>query len=369
MFFQISDPRRPRGIRHGLTAVLTVVLFAVLAGAKNFREAGDRAADLPALLLDAAGTRRDPVTGLHVPPSGSTIRRVVEGIDADAADRLVCTWIAGRTQLVADGEGEDCGRFGLSLDGKTVRHSGGLSQNVKLFSAMLHHQAVVIAQIRVPDETNEITQVESLLDGVPLAGAVVTGDAAHAQSATAAHLVERDADYVLTVKANQPGLLRAIADRFADPALADHLEFDTSHGRRVYRQIWTAPADGVGFPGAAQVFRIRRDVFDALGQRISKEVVHGITSLHVEQATAEAVAQYVREHWGIENKIHWVRDAVFDEDAQHAYLGSSAHAMAMIRNLAIALIRLAGHHQIKRTLEHIAADRTRILPLLAASHA
>jgi predicted transposase YbfD/YdcC len=196
----------------------------------------------------------------------------------------------------------------------------------------------------------------------------VTGDAAHAQRTTAAYICAREADYVLTVKGNQPDLLRAIANRLATPATADHLEIDTSHGRRVHRQIWSAPADDIDFPGAAQIFRIRRDVFDALGRRIRKEVVHGITSLPTNTTTAEAIARFVRTHWGIENKIHWVRDVVYGEDTQHAYLGSSAQAMACIRNLAIALLRLSGTDEIKRTLQRISRNPTRILPLLAASH-
>jgi hypothetical protein len=131
----------------------------------------------------------------------------------------------------------------------------------------------------------------------------------------------------------------------------------------VHRQIRAAPADGIDFPGAAQIFRIRRDVFDLAGQRLSKEVVHGITSLTVEQATARDLAGWVRTHWGIENKS----DVVFGEDHQHAYLGASAQAMATFRNLALGLLRLAGITEIKRTLERIAAIRTRILPILAAS--
>jgi predicted transposase YbfD/YdcC len=106
-------------------------------------------------------------------------------------------------------------------------------------------------------------------------------------------------------------------------------------------------------------------VFDSGGQRISKEIVHGITSLA--EATAEAIAAWVRQHWGIDNKIHWVRDTVFAEDHQNAYLDAAAHGMSLFRNLAIGLIRLAGQTQIKRTVERIAADRMRILPLLAAS--
>jgi predicted transposase YbfD/YdcC len=377
LFMQVTDPRRPRGVRHHLATVLTVMVLTVLAGARNFREAGDRAADLPPLLLRAAGARRHPGTGAPLAPSGSTLRRVVENIDAGAADLLVCQWIADRirahrhTEADADAGDATAGqRRGIAMDGKVVRNSGAgdPDSNVKLFSAMLHDQAVVIAQMRIPDATNEITQVAPLLDRVDLAGMVVTGDAAHAQRATAAYIRSRDGDYVLTVKANQPSLLDSIAVKLSTSQdRGHHLDIDHGHGRIVHRQIWTTDAEGIDFPGAVQVFRIRRDVFDHTGQRISKEIVHGITSLHLHDATAEAIARWVRQHWGIENRIHWVRDVVFAEDHQHSYLGATAHAMALFRNLAIGLIRLAGHTQIKRTLERIAADRTRILPLLAAS--
>jgi predicted transposase YbfD/YdcC len=221
----------------------------------------------------------------------------------------------------------------------------------------------------VPADTNEITQVPALFDAVDLAGAVVTGDAAHTQHATAAYLVEqKGCDYLFTVKGNQPGLLAEVATALpaATPGSEHHLQIDTGHGRTVARAIWTAPADGVDFPHAQQVFRVRRDVFDATGQRVSKEIVHGVTSMSP-AITADQIAGYVRGHWGIENKSHWVRDVVYAEDHQHAYTGATAQAMAILRNLAIALIRLAGLSQIKRTLQHIAADRMRILPLLTAS--
>lgn len=369
LFTQVKDPRKPRGVRHRLASVLTVMVFAVLAGARNFREAGDRAADLPPLLLEAAGTRRQPRTGQLLPPSADTLRRVTEDIDAHAADLLVCQWIAGRIKPDTPRTDDDpSGRWGLAMDGKVVRHSGAgdPDDNVKLFSAMRHEQAVVIAQLRVPDTTTEVTQVEQLLDPVDLAGAVVTGDAAHTLPGTATYICGRDGDYVLTLKANQPSLLDSVATKLlatTDPR--HHLDIDHSHGRIVHRQIWATDAEGIDFPEAAQVFRIRRDVFDLSGQRISKEIVHGITSLA--EATAEAIARWVRLHWGIENKIHWVRDVVFAEDHQNAYLGAAAHSMALFRNLAIGLIRLAGHTQIKRTVQRLAADRTRILPLLAAS--
>jgi predicted transposase YbfD/YdcC len=355
-------------------------VFAVLAGARNFREAGDRAADLPQELLALAGCRLHPLTGLYLAPSEPTIRRVAHDIDADAADEQVCRWmrehaaVATLARTAGAGEGGDHGLTGVAMDGKTVRNTVAPGDpegsEVKLFSAMLHREAVVISQVRIPDGTNEITQVAALLKGIDLAGVVVTGDAAHAQHATAAHLAsERGGDYALTVKGNQPTLLAQITAALPDaaPGTEHHVETDHSKGRIVRRSIWIAPSAGVDLPGAAQVFRIRRDTFDHTGNRLSKEVVHGVTSLTAEQAAPEMIARFIRRHWGIENKTHWVRDVVYREDHQHAYTGTGVHVMATLRNLALGLLRLAGITQITRTLERIAADRTRILPLIAAA--
>jgi predicted transposase YbfD/YdcC len=362
---KVADPRKRRGIRHQIATVLAVTVLAVLAGAKNYREAGDRAEDLPQELLVLLRARRSVLSGRRVAPSADTIRRVVESVDAEAADGLVCQWLADRAMALAGADG--CEGFdGVAIDGKAVRNSGG----VRLFSAMRHGQAVVISQIRVPDETTETTQVTSLLKGVDLAGAVVTADAAHTQRDTARHLVsDKQADYVLAVKGNQPTLLAQVHAVLppAAPGSEDHVDEERSHGRITRRAIWATVADGVDFPYAAQVFRIRRDVFNLAGQRVHKEIAYGVTSLNTERASARDMGGLVRGQWGIENKIHWVRDVVFAEDHQYAYIGNGAHAMAMLRNLAIGLIRLAGLTEIKRTLEWIAADRMRILPLLAAS--
>lgn len=379
MLGEVADPRHPRGVRHGIGTVLAVTVFAALAGARNFRECGDRAADLPQELLELAGCRQNPVSGRHVAPSEPTIRRIAHDIDADAADERVCAWLRRRAAVPAvtddetgpDADGERL--VAVAMDGKTVRNTaapGDEGGEVKLFSAMLHHEAVVLAQLRVPDDTNEITQVSALLAGIELSQVVVTGDAAHAQHTTAAHLAgERGGAYALTVKGNQPRLLTQIAAAMPRPVpgTEDHSELDTSKGRQVLRRIWAAPASNINFPAAAQIFLIRRDTFDSQGHWLSKETVHGVTSLTPEQASPADIARLTRQHWGIENKIHWVRDAVWREDEQRAYAGTGAQVMATARNLALSLLRLAGITSIKRTLERIAADRTRILPLLTTA--
>ncbi len=378
LFGGIADPRKLRGIRHQIGAVLTVMVLAVLAGARNFREIADRGAELPDDLLTLAGCRVHPATGDHVIPSAATIRRVAHGLDADATDQHVSAWL--RTEALArtiarDAAGEQADTLvAVAMDGKTIRNTiepgGAEGSEIKLFSALTHAEAIVIAQHRIPAGTNEITQVRALLTGVDLRGVVVTGDAAHACQATAAHIAtDRGGHYALTVKGNHPGLLTQVAAVLppAAPGSEHHVAEDRSHGRIVRRAIWVAPADGIDFPGAAQVFRIRRDTFDHLGRRLSKEVVHGVTSLTAEQATPEQIAGLVRNHWRIENKSHWVRDVVYREDHQQAYAGTGAQVMATLRNLALGLLRLAGITQITRTLQRIAADRTRILPIIAAA--
>jgi predicted transposase YbfD/YdcC len=379
----VSDPRDPRGIRHQIGTVLAVMVFAVLSGGGNFREIADRAVDLPPELLAVAGCRRHPVTSGYVVPSEATMRRLAHDIDADATDARVCRWLRERAQTAviarnAGGAG-DVGAGGgmlvaVAIDGKVIRNSiapgGGEGGEIKLFSALRHDEAVVIAQRRIPAGTNEITQVAALLADVDLAGVVVTGDAAHAQHATAAHITaDRGGAYVLTVKGDHPNLLTQILAVLppAAPGTEHDVRTDRGRGRIVRRAIWVAPAGGVEFPGVAQVFRIRRDTFDHLGRRLTKEIVHGVTSLTALLAGPGLLAGMVRSHGGIENKSHWVRDVVFGEDSQHAYAGTGAQVMATLRNLALGLLRLAGITQITRTLQRIAADRTRIYPVIAAA--
>jgi hypothetical protein len=100
---------------------------------------------------------------------------------------------------------------------------------------------------------------------------------------------------------------------------------------------------------------------------LTKEVVHGVTSLDAGQATAGQIAVLIRGHWGIENRGHWVRDVVYRQDDQHAYAGTGAQVMATLRNLVLGLLRLAGMTRINRTLEYIAGERARIFPIMASA--
>ena len=199
MLAQVPDPRRRRGKRYLLVFVLTVAVACTLAGARNFREIGENAADLPQGLLGRLGGRPHPLRQI-IAPSEKRIRTLRQQIDAAKLDEVTGCWLRS---LAGAGRLDGLLRA-IAIDGKWLRGIGD-GQQVKLFAAMLHQEKVVIAQHAIPEDTNEITQVRQLLDSVGLDGAVVTEDAAHAQRETAAYLAgpedERGwgADYFLCV--------------------------------------------------------------------------------------------------------------------------------------------------------------------------
>jgi hypothetical protein len=196
---KLVDPRKARGKRHPLVAILGVSLCAVLSGARSFQAIADYAGDLPWEMLKKFGFRvRD-----WGAPSESTVRRVLQRCDATALDRDLGEWV--QKQGCLQGKG-------VALDGKTVRGSrDGKRRAVHLLSAVVHGEGTVLAQQQVDEKSNEITAVQPLLADLDLRGAVVTADAMHTQKDAARYIVEeKQADYLFVVKENQSTLLRDI---------------------------------------------------------------------------------------------------------------------------------------------------------------
>ncbi|HEY1820578.1 MAG TPA: hypothetical protein VGG83_11685 [Trebonia sp.] len=147
-------------------------------------------------------------------------------------------------------------------------------------------------------------------------------------------------------------------------AALDHSATDRGHGRTVRRSLWAAPAgEGIDFPRAAQVIRIRRDTLDIDGALIAKEIVHAATSLDAARGTPGTLAALAREQWAIE-AVHWIRDTAYREDHSTGYAGDGPQVMATLRNMAISLLRIAGITQIARTLQAFSRDRIRILDVI-----
>ena len=209
---------------------------------------------------------------------------------------------------------------------------------------------------------NEIPAVRELLRAfTSLAGAVITIDALHTQHDTAQVILARQADYVMTAKANTPTLYRQLK-KLPWAAVPSVSSVTTGHGRRGRRTIKAALAPAwIEFHGAAQVAQLRRTVARPKGKKTTG-VVYLITSDR--DADPVTLATWVRGHWHIENKLHWVRDVTYQEDKSLVRTGNAPRVMASLRSLAISLLRRDGHANIAAANRHHARDPQRTLKLL-----
>ena len=332
----VADPRDRRGVRHDLPTVLSLAITGVLAGCRSLTAIWEHTTDLTGADLRSLGLEE----GQDL-PSESTIRRVLQDLDPADLDAHLTTWLCTRTGTIN-------GRTVIAVDGKTMRGARtGDAPAPHLLSALDQVTGTVLPQRGVADKSNEIPALRRLLEPLDLNGAVVSADAMHTQVDTAQWITQRGGHYLLTVKDNQKTLRRTLkALPWKDvPSISS---VDTSHGRRVRRTVKAIEAPRwVDFPGSAQVAQVRRTrtvkgrkAKTAKASSRSVEVVYLICSLPMTDAQPETVAAWIRGHWGIENRLHWVRDVVFDEDHHQLRTRNGPEIMAALRNLAISLIRL-----------------------------
>ncbi|MGH3966391.1 MAG: ISAs1 family transposase [Pseudonocardiaceae bacterium] len=350
----VPDPRNPRGVRHQVDTILAVAVCAVLAGCRSFTAIGEWAAGASEQLLAAL-----QVEGCA--PCESTIRRTLQRLDGDKFDIAIGAWAAGCTRPTPSRP-----RL-IAVDGKRVRGSGGGDVDPRhLLGAIDHTYGVVLAQREVGCKTNEITEFAPLLDSVELDSAVVTADALHAQRGHADYLVlERGAHYLLTIKGNQPGLYAQLkALPWAEVPVV-HASTDRAHGRVEKRSVKAVTVDtGIVFPHARQAIQITRQTRRLDATKWSTEIAYAVTDLPAEQARPADLARWVRGHWCVENRLHWVRDVTYDEDRSQIRTGTGPRAMGSLRNLAVSMLRLSGATNIAQALRHHAWDPLQPVALL-----
>jgi predicted transposase YbfD/YdcC len=345
---QVPDPRKRRGRRHPLAGLLAVGIAAVIAGSRSFAAIGQWAADAGPEALAVLGAVRGPA-------EESTFRRAFALVSADVLDRVLGAWLWTRTVQAG-------GRLVIAIDGKTVRGARNKTGKAPhLVAALAHGIGAVLGQVAVDEKSNEIPAVRELLKAfTDLSGAVFTIDAMHTQHDTAQAILSRDADYVMTVKANMPTLYRQLK-KLPWTAVAAVSTVSTDHGRRTRRTIKAVLAPAwIGFAGAAQVAQLRRTV--TRNGKKTVEVAYLITSDR--DADPATLAAWVRGHWEIENCLHWVRDVTYQEDKSLVRTGNAPRVMASLRSLAISLLRLDGHINIAAGNRHHARDPQRTLKLL-----
>jgi predicted transposase YbfD/YdcC len=334
VFADLPDPRIETANKlHPLTDILVIATCAVIAGADGWEEIaeyGQSKEDFFRRFLELP----------HGVPSHDTFERVFAKLDPDAfADRFG-RWMS-----------ELCDATGLThiaVDGKSARASAKdtFTGCLHLVSAWATESRLILSQRSVPEGGHEITTVPDLLAALDLRGAVVTLDAAGCQKATVAQIRAQGGEYVVCVKGNQKSLHDAVADvfdragdeEFAGCDMAS--EVGAGHGREEERYVTVVqnpdglPDGWAGVGAVALVCRERR----VKGQKNEGTGHYYITSLKV---GAAPLAGYIRNHWGIENGLHWVLDVAFREDDSRARTGHAAANVGMLRRVAVSLLKRA----------------------------
>jgi predicted transposase YbfD/YdcC len=340
-FARLTDPRVERTRVHRLGELVTIALCAVLCGADDW------------VAVETFGHAKEAWlrTFLTLPggiPSHDTFGRVFARLDPAEFQQCFMAWVQAAL-------GEAAGQV-IAVDGKTLRRSADRLRGrdaLHLVSAWATASGLVLGQEATAAKSNEITAIPRLLRLLVLDGCVVTIDAMGCQTAIAAQVHAQGADYVLALKGNQPTLQRTVVAAFADlarpaadawvPAEQDRAEtLDKGHGRVERRRYHAlsdpdllACLDPTGaWPGLRSIVRVQAE--RRQGDRRAVETRYYLSSL---PAKAAVLGQAIRQHWHVENRLHWVLDVLFHEDACPVRGGDGAQNLARLRQLALNLLR------------------------------
>ena len=361
---QIADPRSDQGKRHPLAAMLALACVALLCGYQTPYAISEWVHNYGRRYLKSFGFTREE------PPGQATWYRVLGSIGWSALEARATRWARQVLQVL-----EACSTLeAVAIDGKTLRGSKRQgADETHLLSAVSHRLGITLAQIAVADKTNEIGAVLDLLSKLVVEGHVFTTDALLTQRELAREILERDGDFLFIVKRNQPRLYEDIEFLFEPPLPLLKGEtwptaesVDVGHGRIERRRLQTSTMlnEYVDWPGVQQVFQLKRRVVEKKTGEITTQTVYGITSLSEEEADAEKLLTLTRQHWHIENKSHWVRDVIFDEDRSQVRQGRLPQVMATLRNTVITLLRAHGINCIAQARRRFAARPDEALALV-----
>lgn len=375
---QLPDPRKRRGRRYSLAAVLAVIILAKLAGETSVSGIAHwarlRASWLCPLLQVARLTL----------PCANTYTLLCAQVDlADLNRRLAQFFVppvpalpdAPAATVAPAAPGAPRARRHLALDGKTLRgsrRSGNVVQPaVHLLSLYdVTHQGT-LAQEEVATKAHEIPGATHLIAGRDLRGCVVTADALHTQRNWCRTVRAQGGDYVLLAKKNQRGLRDDLALLFGGewPTWLEQrtvTTIDKGHGRLEVRQLRASTELNeylaASWADVAQVFAIERA--SVRNGKPTQEVVYGLTSIPAEEAGPAEVLTLVRRHWHLENRVHWRRDVTLGEDGCQVKQGKAAQVLAALNNGVLMLMDHLGVENVAAQMREFAAHPRAAVALL-----
>ena len=334
VFVSIQDPRQIAKVEHDLVELLVVAVNAVLVGADSFVE-------IELWAKEKLDWLRGYLRLTHGIPSHDTFGRLFGLIDADQFEAAFRRWVSSVLPAL--------GAEIVAIDGKTSRRSGGVDATaLHLVSAFAAGAGLVLGQRATAEKSNEITAIPELLSTLSLAGCTVTIDAMGTQTAIAAAIQERGADYVLAVKDNQPKLAESIEDFWtsfrAHPAAHTPHSFcesvEKGHGRIETRRCYVFDQlDCLYKPQQWQGLRsfVVLESECLIGDKTTREQRVYISSM---AADAQKISHAIRSHWTVENRLHWIMDVSLNDDQMRARTKAAAHNLAVVRHITLNLIRL-----------------------------
>ena len=333
-FADLRDPRVKRTREHLLEEILLMTIAAILSGCNGWNE-----------IEDYAHSKHAWFKGFLTLPSGipshDTFNRVFSALDPEELEKGFVAWVSSIAKLAA---GEV-----VAIDGKTLRGAQEPSKKgpdkkaiVHMVSAWANTNSLVLGQRRVDEKSNEITAIPKLLDALELSGTVVTIDAMGCQRAIAEKIVDKKADYILAVKENQGHLLEEIKDSFqmlAADAVVE--EIDYGHGRVEQRRCSVIADLGLiekatEWSSLRALVRIEAERYHKATGKTETEIRYYITSV---EPDAARLNRCIRQHWGIENKLHWVLDVGFGEDLDRKRAGYAAQNFSVLNRIALNLLK------------------------------
>lgn len=368
---KIIDRRKARGIRYSLANIIILMLLAKMGGENHPSGMADWVAHRKEYLIEALKLPRQRV------PHHTTYRRILqEVIEPGQFEAIIGEYQRYRAK--------DQRGIVISMDGKSLRGTiaGGELRGVHLLAAYLPGSGLVLMEIAVDKKENEIVVAPQVLKALDLRGNVVIGDAMHAQRQVSAQIIEAGGDFVWTIKGNQARTQWAIQRLFANEVgnlkkgipLSKEVQYASqsttkAHGRIEKRFILVSQElnDYLNWPYAAQVFRIEREIWHHHGQKRTRQVVFGLTSLSSQQASPSRLLDLIRQYWGIENGLHYRRDVTLREDATRTLVGHSGHNLAIINNLVISLCLSNGYNNVAKARRLFAAKPDQALNLICSA--